>query len=469
MECSANLWGKSLLMKAPDMPQQRPEEVWAGTRISLDVTMKDGTAVEADIWIEVSTGEMRLMEVRPDGSDLDSFAQSLWNAVSNPVEGDPYRPGHIVVDRPDLAKALASMTRFQKIEVDVDPALAEQFDQLREDLEAQFRGDVGFTYLGHDDVEPEAVERFFQATASFFSHRPWEVVEQSPWLEVEGLSPAPVYVNAVGDESSPGLLLCWDLETAQNMSRGHLGIAMATDCLSLSLSEPDGIGDELKEEIERHDWPVTALGVPLLVRPARAERVAPLSSEIALVTALLEVLPLYFGRLEGDASEHPVSGPDGTEAVVRPAPGNFEATEEEMVENVLHELDELEAKEQWPVACALALTFQEEHKLLDERLLMRTTSYLHHLGSADSLEEFTEAIAFEAPAAWPYVSAWSGLAKGMPVFRERLAGAVQAHPEAGRALLEGLDPSEDPFLRSWAAIWHNEPRAMDELRAQLKG
>ena len=455
-------------MKAPDMPTQRLEEVWAGTRISLDVTMKDGTAVEADIWIEVSTGEMRLMEVRPDGSDLDSFAQSLWNAVSNPVEGDPYRPGHIVVDRPDLAKALTTMTRFQKIEVDVDPALAEQFDQLREDLEAQFRGDVDFTYLGHDDVDPEAVERLFRATSTFFEQRPWEVVEQSLWLEVEGLSPAPVYVNAVSDETSPGLLLCWDLEAAQAMSRDHLGIALAIDCMSLSLSEPEGIGDELKDEIESHDWPVTTLGVPLLLRPARAERLAPLSTEIALMTALLEVLPLYFGQWEGDASEQTVSGPEGTEVMIRPAPGDFEPTEEEMLESVLHELDELEAKEQWPIACALALTFQEDHKLLDERLLMRTTSYLHHLGSADSLEEFTAAISFEAPPAWPYVRAWSGLAKGMPVFQERLAKAIKATPQTGQALLEEPVPSEDPFLRSWAAIWQNEPRAMDELRTQLK-
>lgn len=451
-------------MTASDMPQQRSEEVWAGTRISLDVTMQDGSAVEADIWIEVSSGEMRLMEVRPNGSDLDSFAQSLWNAISNPVEGDPYRPGHIVVDRSDLAKALASVARFQKIEVDVDPALADQFSQLREDLEAQFRGDAGFTYLGHDDVDPGVVELFFRASSTFFSARPWEAVEGTPWLEVEGLSPAAVYLTVVGDESSPGLLLCWDLETAQNMSRGHLGLALETDCLSLSLADSEEVGVELKEEIESHDWPVTTLGVPLLVRPARSERVAPLSTELTLVTGLLETLPLYFQRLEGEAREEVLS--DGV--TIRPAPGNFEPTEEEMIESVLEELDALEAKEQWPVACALALTFQEDHKLLDERLLMRTTSYLHRLGSADSLEEFTEAIAFEAPRAWPYVSAWSGLAQGLAVFERRLKAAVAADPAPGQALLQGLDSKEDPFLHSWATIWRGEPRAMAILRSLLR-
>lgn len=455
-------------MKAPETPQQRPTEVWAGTRMSLDVTTQDGAAVEADIWIEVSTGEMRLMEVRPAGSDLEAFAQSLWNAVSNPVEGEPYRPGNVVVDRTDLAKSLATMARFQKIEVDVDPSLSEQFDQLKEDLEGEFRGDFGFTYLGHHDVEADLVEQFFRAAPAFFADKPWEQMEEHPWLEVAGLSPAPVYVSVVGDEESPGVLLCWDIETAENISRGSLERMLQTDCLSLSLSEPDGIGDELKEEIESHDWPVTTKGVPLLVRPARPERVAPTSSEMTLMLRILENLPRHF---QSAKSESTFDIADSGLVTVRQAVGNFEfaGSEEERLDEVLEELDGLEAKQQWPVACALALTFQEEHKLLDERLLMKTTSYLHHLGSADSLEEFTEAIGSEAPPAWPYVSAWAALAQGhKPTFRKRLKKAVKGRPEIGKALLEGTEAGDDPFLKSWAAIWRNEPAAMDELRALLE-
>lgn len=456
-------------MTTSTMPAQRPDEVWAGTRISLDVMMPDGGAVEADIWIEVSSGEMRLMEVRPDGSTLDSFSDSLWNAIANPVEGEPYRPGQIVVDRPDLAKALANFSRFQKIEIEVDPELAEQFTQLREDLEAQFRGEGDdFTYLGHGDVEADAVERFFAASSAFFGYQPWEVAEQTPWLEIEGLTPSPVYLKSVGDENSPGALLCWDLSTAEKITRGHLGTALDSDCLSLSLLEPDEIGDELREEIESNDWPVTTLGVPLLTRPQSSEREAPLPSELALMTSLLELLPNYFKTVGEQARETTLSTASGTSVTLRPAAGNFEASEEEHLENVLHELDELETKKQWALACALALTFQEEHKLLDERLLMKITLYLHMLGSAKSLEEFTEAVSLEAPAAWPYVHAWSGRFQGESVFRDRLAQALAFNPGVAKALVEGTESPEDPFFRSWAAVWRAEPSAMEALEGLLK-
>lgn len=456
-------------MTTSTMPEQRPDEVWAGTRISLDVMTPDGGAVEADIWIEVSSGEMRLMEVRPEGSTLDSFSDSLWNAIAGPVEGDPYRPGQIVVDRADLAKALANFGRFQKIEIEVDPELTEQFTQLREDLEAQFRGEGDdFTYLGHGDVEADSVERFFAASSAFFAYQPWEAAEQMPWLEIEGLTPSPVYLKSVGDESSPGVLLCWDLQTAEKITRGHLGTALESDCLSLSLLEPDEIGDELREEIESHDWPVTTLGVPLLARAQNSERESPLPSEIALMTSLLDLLPSYLHSVGEHAIETTLSAADGASVTLRPAAGNFEVTEQEHLENVLHELGELEGKKQWAVACALALTFQEEHKLLDERLLMKITLYLHMLGSANSLEEFSDAVSLEAPAAWPYVRAWSGRFQGESVFEDRLAVAVAANPGVATALLQGVELPDDPFFRSWAAVWRAEPSAMEALGRLLK-
>lgn len=274
--------------------KQRKKEVWLGTRVPFDIPMDPPRQLKVDVWVESSTGKLRCLDMVDAGSEVAEFSRSLLTAVQGTGQSaEPYRPGRVVVDRPELLESVESVARSHQIEALLDPEIGDYLGGLVRDLEDFMSDGPGFQYLATEDVEPEEVEAFFQQFNSFLRAAPWEDYYDSDVLTVTGLGAEPLQCSILGADGTPGLALYLDDDARELYLSGLVHDGHEAPALVALLVEPGEIGPGLAGEIALHNWPVHPGGVPTMMRVDREERPHPTAPELALMTKMLEAVTVF--------------------------------------------------------------------------------------------------------------------------------------------------------------------------------
>ena len=252
-----------------------PQTEWIGGRYTLPKKVRErGRLLDLDVvlWLELPT-DVVVGSTILDPRDPVPFAQTLEEAMTRPVHGDPRRPGRIRVADVTLAEPLSG----SGIPVVVAPV--PELDAAFADLSATIlarptSAGPEFTYLGGGTIRPAAVARLFSAASILFRTAPWRRVEEHqivrvdiPALEVDG---ACLSVIGGGGESF-GLLIFRSIEAYHSFAGAVAASPSARPggrraVLSLSFDRRKDVPPELLREIEKHRWPVEgSKGYPVVI------------------------------------------------------------------------------------------------------------------------------------------------------------------------------------------------------------
>ncbi|MBI3924538.1 MAG: hypothetical protein HY319_03280 [Armatimonadetes bacterium] len=253
--------------------------------------MEPPQEVDLVVWVEASTGRLRLMDLIPAEADTAAFSQSLLRAVQEPAPGStPYRPGLVVVDRPELLAAIEPVARSAGFHAEL--GAVEALEQIASEVEREMARGPGFEYLAFGDVEPREVGAFLEVAMAYFDVEPWNWLCEGDLIRVEGLDPSPVFCSVLGAAGvERGLAIFLNAEAADIFASGQVPErAEEAPALSLTSLAPEEIPIGLEGEILKHGWPIHPEGCALLMRTDRVERPAPTSEELALASRVLEAV-----------------------------------------------------------------------------------------------------------------------------------------------------------------------------------
>lgn len=439
-------------MKLESILNQRSEEIWAASRLPVQAPGDDTEQLEVEVWVEGSTGLVRMCSVVPAGADLAGFCDGFLSAMSSPMgDMEPYRPGKLLVDRKELAKAIRPLAAEHGVEVEVRSAVADDLRELAEKIEGDLAEEYAFQYLAEGDVKPETVTAFFEQAHRYLTLAPWELEVESLTFEVSGLTPQPLVASVAG-EDEPGLALYPSLEAARAYATfDGEDLDALEPSTAMTMLEPALASAEFRGEMEAHGWTAHMLGLPVLTAQTRLERPNATESELLEMTAVLEALTYYLG--EGD--EPSMAFELSTGAIVKVTPTEdvfaqiptFENADEAVVG-----LDRLWDEGEAELAAAAASQYLEDEGDFDPRVIYRFALYLTAMEAYEDLDEVWKSFATLPSPELHYVGAF--LAHGLEhssTASKRLKKAVKQDPQVGHRLL-ALDP-EDDFSRLWVAPW----------------
>lgn len=464
---------------------QRLDEVWAGTRTRVDLSVDPPQQLEAEIWVETSTGQIRSFDLVPAGSDLTSFSEALWRAVSAPAEDQtPYRPGQLVVDRAELRKAIAPLAKMQQMKVVVDPDVAENFRELLDEMESELASGRDLR-LAVGDCTPELVAEFYDMAYDYLEAALWETWS-GEWLELKGLSDKPLYCTVIGGDGEPGLVLCWDREGADQLAEGADPADGQIPSLGFMIYREDEIGPRLELEIQEHGWRRHPLGAAILLRGDLPDRSEPTSEELKLMTRALEAVTRYLtpDKVTGRSrkikltSGEPVQVKIDRElSIPRYVFGDDEEDDDFQdsdfavpdPEEALPILDSLASEGCFGEAAMLAMAvLSHSGPSADPRLLVRLAAYSYQVQGFAELEELWSSSTEDCPPFWYYVGALTAHALADNAqFQKRLKQGLKVDPALGKRLLGRAAKSDEDFLRLWRPLWKQRPEALDTLKQFL--
>lgn len=445
-------------------PRQRKKEIWAGTRRPLDVPMESETPVEAEIWVDTRSGQLRMLELVPAGSDLSSFSANLWRAITEPIRGEtPYRPGEVVVDRPELAQALMSLAQEQKIQVSTEPAVAEAFDDVVEQMEAELADGPGYQFLADEDVDPALVAAFYEQANRYLDLEPWMAHLDSDWIAVEGLEKEPLFCSILGAGGEPGLAMCWTRAGAEEFAHGRVGPDHDIPSLAFMVQRDDELRPGLQGELLEHGWPRHSEGAAVLLRGDRPERPQPTNDELRLMTSVLEAVTLFLASQAKRSKK--VKLATGQTVSVR-----YDKKLSEIVPEVDDDgwlfmmLDQLSDAHRLEEALDVAAGALYSAPYLNFSVLSRLVSYLLRLERYQELEDIWEKFAPTGPPEWSYVGALNAIARGKTALgKKRLKEGATSDLEVGKRILGLSSSPDDDFAEIWRPLWQANPEAMNLL------
>ena len=453
-------------MKASHLPPQRKSEIWAGTRLPIDLLLEPAQDLVVDCWVESSSGIVRQCQVVPAASPFQGFADRLASAINRPLGGmRAYRPGGILVDRPELAEAIGDLCAENRIEIKIRPEVAEKLQELVARLERDLGGGAGFGYLLGDEVEPNLVAELFERTGRVLDRRPWYQVPYPLMLEVAGLLHMPVYVSVLGEGGDVELVVHMSPKEAHAFSANRDGKEEVPG-LHLTLFPPGTVRTGLKAEMEQYGWREHALGVPLLLSGYGPEKSNPTGLELKIMNLVLETLE----RFDPEPTTSSVRLSQGSEVQLRLVP----FVEPEILDSrsmepgdVVETLDKLWAEGDLDEAIRIAVMFLSKPGNHDGNPIMyRLPLYLCGKGDLEWANRYWHAHSHGCAAEWHYLGAFVDLRRGHSSSAlKRLKKGVKHDPEVGRRLL-GKDENGE-YIRLWRPMWQSQPRALEMLTATL--
>lgn len=456
-------------MTKSSMPQQRKKEVWVGSRLPVGILVDQTQQLAVDLWVEGSTGVVRMAELVPADSDLGDFSRTLQQAVSQPMAGaEIYRPGAILVDRSELMMALGGYARELDIEVEVRASVAEDLREIVEDMERHLTSIQGYGFLVDKDVDPALVAKFYQQAHRFLDLEPWRHYHSEELLEIKGLRPESLFCSILGADGEIGLGLYLSREAVETLFSGGLEVddeELTLESLAFMLYSQEEIGSVLASEMEEHGWKSHPLGVPILMRGDRPERSNPTNEEILLMTKTLEAVIYYVEQDDVELMPFELS----TGEIVKVS--SSEEFEERLVDfddpiEVLTVLDQLWSEGDVLQAAALSSGYLYDTNYEDEPILYRLALYLCQLDEYEKLSVIWRELEPGCSAEWYYVGSFFELQRGhVSTGTSRLKKAIKRDMGIARRLL-GVDP-EDDFARLWKPAWESEPKAWAVLQEML--
>lgn len=451
-------------MKAHTLPQ-RKSEIWAGTRLPIDLLLDPPQELVVDCWVESSSGIVRQCQVVPAESPLEGFADRLRLAIERPLSGmRSYRPGGILVDRPELAEAIKDLCAHHRIEIQVRSEVAGKLQELVSKLERDLGGGAGFGYMLGEDVEPELVADFFQRACAVLNRHPWYLVPDPLMLEIVGLLHRPVYVSVLGEGSDVELVLHMNPADAFAFSASRKN-RDSVPGLHLTLFPPGQARPGLRAEMEQYGWQGHELGIPLLLSGYRPEQSNPTALELKIMSLVLEALELF----DSEPESCTVQLHQGSEVLLRLVP----YVEQEILDSspmqaddVLQTLDKLWAEGDVEEAIKIAVMFLSKPGNQSKPIVHRFPLYLCVKGDLGWANRFWQAHTQGCGAEWYYLGAFLDLRRGHASSAlKRLKKGVKHDPEVGRRLL-GQDQN-DNYSKLWGPMWQGHPASLEALTGAL--
>lgn len=449
-------------MKTHVVPQ-RKAEIWAGTRLPIDLLLEPPQDLVVDCWVESSSGIVRQCQVVPGESPLEGFAARLESAIERPLSGmKAYRPGGILVDRPELAEAIQDLCARHRIEIQVRPAVAEKLQELVSKLERDLGGGPGFGYMLGEEIEPALVGELFDRAARVLDRRPWFLVPSPLLLEIAGLLHLPIYLSVLGEGSDVELVLHLSPKDAHQFSAAG---GTSVPGLHLTLFPPGQARPGLKAEMDQYGWQAHPLGIPLLLSGFRPEQSNPTALELKIMNLVLEALEQFEINLDLNV----VRLSQGTEAQLRLVP----IVEPEILESrpmeagdVLETLDKLWAEGEVDEAVKIAVLFLSRPGNESRPIAYRLPLYLCVKGDLQWASGYWQLHTHGCAPEWYYLGAYLDLQRGYASSAlRRLKKGIKHSPEVGHRLLN-QDESDD-YARLWGPMWRDHPESLAMLTEVL--
>lgn len=235
--------------------------------------------------MEADTGQLRLLKMAEDGPPPD-FSQSVWEAAQSPMVGDPYKPGKLLVSQKELFQAVKPLARMQKIQLELEPDIGLFLEELKAQLEEEFKDGPGMHFLIDEDVDPELVREYFQRFCEFLEVEPWHRFPSSQALLLRGLEQDPIWITVMGNLET-GLGVCLTREAVEAVFSGH---CEPDDVNILSALLDENPGPALRQEVAEYGWPVADDRIPIVIRGGREERPHPTEAELRLLCDAFEAV-----------------------------------------------------------------------------------------------------------------------------------------------------------------------------------
>jgi tetratricopeptide (TPR) repeat protein len=189
--------GPEILDSALRALPQSLDETWEVAMRQLDVEMEvEGETCRPWIFLALENGSRQLirMDCSPDDVSDEEFLQQLVAAMTNPVTGDPRRPGKLLVNSSPLSKALYKKLKPLKIRCEYQPELEAVEDVLANRLDFIRQFAAGFPEAA-GDIDIEALRELPQDFSEV-----WQLDSRQ----------LPIWVGSGDDAMSPSILLIVD-------------------------------------------------------------------------------------------------------------------------------------------------------------------------------------------------------------------------------------------------------------------
>ena len=293
----------------------RSARVWIGGRFSPPFFIDDTKAAKAPfrpelmIWLEQPSGLVVGMKLlAPDDDATAALSALLRASMKHPAAGPPRRPDRIrVSDGSSAAELRTSLGDAIPIEVGPTPELDLVFQQLVESMPG---GDVVESYLEEGRVSPEAVRSMFKAAELLHRMAPWKHAadDQVLRLDIPALGVDGACVSIIGALGQVrGLLIFPTFEgyeafmaASEAALDGRPPRDFGTSWLALGFDRMADLPGSMRQEVERHRWPVVGPGaVPRVTRHDADGTARPLvERDLQIATACATSLSVFVMKHE---------------------------------------------------------------------------------------------------------------------------------------------------------------------------
>ena len=222
------------------------------------------------IWCEAPSGVIVGHSLVAPEDLPGALGRGLLAAMAQPLIGEPRRPGRIRVANVALVGEVREAIGGA---VPVEVAPTPELDEVLEFMLAQAdSGEAAASYLEDGRVSPATVAQLFRAAEILFRLAPWTVAADNQVLrmDIPALGVEGACLSVIGNlGESLGLLVFPSLEAfdafamageeaERRGSRPDAGTAwdLGTGWLALSFDRGAELPDSMRQEIERHGWPV---------------------------------------------------------------------------------------------------------------------------------------------------------------------------------------------------------------------
>ncbi len=262
------------------------------------------------VWLNDIEQIIRLTMIGPDDPEVDP-AKELRMAMDEPVTGPAGTPSHVRVS--DASQARRLKAAFPSITVTraATPELSDLQAVMHKEM-APAKDTMTYSSTG---ASTEAIGEFFEAAASLYRSKPWNIIPHDQSLisisiDELGVKQAPLSVIGQMGESF-GIVLFDKLAT-------HERYTLLGDALQRGV-EPDypphtflaydpakDVEAHVRKDISRHGWKVVnSKAYPILMAPAEGRHMRPITPhDLTLFTALAQALSDALTNKDFIASHH---------------------------------------------------------------------------------------------------------------------------------------------------------------------
>lgn len=278
---------------------------WCGGIISMSVYVSgegEPYRPEALLWLDSELAVIGTTLGTP-GELLTLAAQSLKDAISQPLHGNPHTPARVRVASEELAAVLRSSHPSIEIICAPTPEVDEVAALMREELGEH---EELASYLA-PGISPALVSSFFKATAQLHRAKPWALFpgDQSVVsVTIERMNVREAVVSIVGQMGQHfGFVFFKSLADHDAFADGALALEegkppKGPQHLALNFEPASEVPTELRAEVAQHGWELAAtdaypwlmsVDTDLVPRPAGPE-------ELILAEAISLALPVLLAE-----------------------------------------------------------------------------------------------------------------------------------------------------------------------------